>query len=341
MKPCRSGWFIALALLGLATTATAAGEQKVVSVGDLPLSGGGVLLDCRVGYRTFGTMNADGSNVVLIPTWFLGKSGDWTDMIVNGHLVDPRRYFVVVADALGNGVSSSPSNSEKQSGAAFPRISTRDMVESQYRLLTKVLGVRRLRAVLGISMGGMQTFEWVGNRPEFVQKAVPIVGTPRVSAADLVLWRGGLTLAENAAAHPDERVAWMGQLGYLFGVVLTTTHRIDATVPREGAVKAAEGGAAGTAGLDPFDVATQLRAIMSHDVYAASGGVKALASRLRSKMLVVPSLQDRCVDPAPALAWAKTFHTKSFVLSGDGGHNAPGAEIKRLSAAVNRFLDER
>ena len=313
----------------------------MASIGDLLLSGGGTLLDCRVGYSTYGAMNADGSNVVLIPTWFLGKSGDLPDMILKGRLVDSRKYFVVVADALGNGVSSSPSNSDRQGEASFPAISTRDMVESQCRLLTKALGVRRLKAVVGISMGGMQAFEWVADHPEFVDTAVPIVGTPRVSAADLTLWRGGLALAEHAIAVPNQRHAWMGQLGYLFGVVLTTTRRIDATVRREDAVRAAEDGASGTAGLDPYDVATQLRAIMGHDVFAPYGGEKCLAPTLRSRMLVVPSLQDRCVDPTPALAWAKTFRTSLFVLRGDGGHNAPGSEIKELSATVNRFLGER
>lgn len=326
------------ALLAIVSAAYADGEQKMASIGDLPLSGGDTLRDCRVGYRTFGTMNADRSNVVLIPTWFLGTSGDWTDMIVKGRLVDARKYFVVVADALGNGVSSSPSNGETQGGAAFPAISTHDMVESQYRMLTKRLGVPRLRAVVGISMGGIQTFEWMADHPEFVQKAVPIVGTPRPSAADFTLWRGFLHVAQNAVAHPEQRGEWMAGLGYLFSVVLTTTQRIDAGLPREGAIKAAEGAAAGMAGLDPQNVVAQLRAMMGHDVFAPYGGEKGLAARLRSKTLVVPSLQDRCVDPAPALAWAKTFRTSRFVLDGDGGHSAPGAEMARLATRVNRFL---
>ena len=331
----------ALAMLGIASFALAEGEQRIAAIGDLPLSCGATLRNCRVGYRTFGTINSDQSNVVLIPTWFLGKSGDWADMIVRGHLVDSKKYFVIVADSLGNGISSSPSNSDVQSGTAFPEISTHDMVESQYRLLTKALGIKHLLAAVGISMGGMQTFEWVADHPEFVQKAVPIVGTPRVSAADLTLWRGGLALADNAVAHPEQKAEWMGQLGYLFGVILTTTHRIDATVPREQAVKAAEGGAAGTAGLDPLNVRTQLRAIMSHDLYSAFGGEQALLSRVKARMLIVPSVQDRCVDPAPALAWAKLFHSKLFLLEGDGGHNAPGPEIQGLSAQVNRFLSDK
>lgn len=329
----------AATLLAFASAASADGEQRMAAIGDLPLAAGGTLFDCRIGYRTFGTMAANGANVVLIPTWFLGKSGEWADMIQRDRLVDSRKYFVVVVDALGNGVSSSPSNCPRQSRAAFPAVSTRDMVESQVRLLRDHLGVRHLKAVVGVSMGGMQAFEWVAAYPDFVNRAVPIVGTPQVSAADLTLWRGGLALTENAARFPDQRERWMGQFGYLLAAVLTSTHHIDVTVPRDQAIKAAEDIATGMASLDPYDVAAQLRAIIGHDVYARYGSETVLKGRLRTKMLIVPSLQDRCVDPAPALAWAKAFRTQTLVIDSDGGHNAVGMEIKRLAKAVERFLD--
>ena len=74
--------------------------------------------------------------------------------------MDSTRYFVILVDAIGDGVSSSPSNSKAQPLMKFPDITIRDMVESEHRLATEVLHLTHLRAVMGLSMGGMQTFEW-------------------------------------------------------------------------------------------------------------------------------------------------------------------------------------
>src|SRR5688572_11802331 len=99
-------------------------------------------------------------------------------MIGAGRMLDPARYFVVAVDALGNGVSSSPSNSAIQAGEKFPRFTIRDMVHSQHELLTRILKLDQVFLVTGSSMGGMQTFEWVVSYPDFMKGAIPIVGTP-------------------------------------------------------------------------------------------------------------------------------------------------------------------
>jgi len=82
----------------------------------------------------------------------------------------------------------------------FPRITIRDLVETQHELLTGVLGIHHLKAVMGISMGGMQTFQRIVAYPSFMDKAIPIVGSPRLAPHDLVLWQVQIDTITNDAA---------------------------------------------------------------------------------------------------------------------------------------------
>ena len=121
--------------------AWADGEQQYAQFDECHLESGEDILECRIGYRTFGTLNADGSNAVLFPTWFSGVTQDWIDLNLIGpkSFIDSNRFFVIAVDALGNGVSSSPSNSGIYEPGEFPAVAIADMVNSQYRLLTEKL----------------------------------------------------------------------------------------------------------------------------------------------------------------------------------------------------------
>src|SRR5579884_2387932 len=114
---------IVLLLLALASAAaqtqTAQGSQQFANIGNLKLQNGEVIHNCRIGYRTFGQLNDDKSNAVLFPTWFGGRTQDLVELIGPGKLVDSGKYFVIAADALGDGVSCSPSNSQAQPRMKF------------------------------------------------------------------------------------------------------------------------------------------------------------------------------------------------------------------------------
>ena len=134
------------------------GQQKFAELGQCKLESGQIIHDCRVGYRAFGYLNTAGDNAILMPTWLYGKSEDLKSLFGDGsspqQLIDTGRYFGIAIDSLGNGVSSSPSNSAGQHGTAFPAFTLRDGVAAQYRVMTEVLHLKHLHAVVGLSMGG-------------------------------------------------------------------------------------------------------------------------------------------------------------------------------------------
>ena len=127
-------------------------------IGDLPLEGGGVIRDFSIAYMTVGTLNPAKSNAVLMVTAIGGNHHRIDYLIGPGKGLDTDHLFVICTDAIGNGISTSPSTSTAQHGTAFPHFTIRDMVESQSRLLEH-LGITHLIAVAGASMGGMQTLQ--------------------------------------------------------------------------------------------------------------------------------------------------------------------------------------
>jgi homoserine O-acetyltransferase/O-succinyltransferase len=144
---------ILIVLFAAASACSLDGEQNFAHLGACKLASGQQIDQCRLGYRTWGTLNAQRSNAILVSTWFTGHSSELGDLVGADAVIDPAKYFLIAVDALGNGLSSSPSNSTTQHGPAFPAFTTRDMVSAEYRLVTETLHLTRLHAVMGISMG--------------------------------------------------------------------------------------------------------------------------------------------------------------------------------------------
>src|SRR5450432_2243192 len=89
-------------------------EQQFASLGDFKLESGEVIRDCRIGYRTFGQLNPEKSNVIIVPTWANGTTAQMDGQFGPNRLIDTTKYYAIAMDALGNGISSSPSNSPSQ-----------------------------------------------------------------------------------------------------------------------------------------------------------------------------------------------------------------------------------
>ncbi|HWD38116.1 MAG TPA: alpha/beta fold hydrolase [Fimbriimonas sp.] len=336
MAPVRTS----LVLLGLiaASFAFGEGEQRFAEIGNLRLQSGAILKDCRVGYRTFGKLDAERDNAVLVPTWYLGTTNDLKGSFGADGLADSSKYYVIAVDALTNGVSTSPSNSKSQHDAVFPEVTIRDMVESQHRMLLG-LGIRHLRAVMGISMGGIQTFQWITAYPDFMDKAVPIVGSPRPTSYDLMFYSGGLNAFKQAIAHKDAREALIKTYADFFWLNLNTPAYYVRHTKREEAIASLAGFEKALLAWDPYDAAAGLSALMTQDIFKGfDENEEKTAAAVHAKVLVIVASQDHCVNPAPALSFAKLLGAETIVLNDDAGHSSPGAEMGKVSPAIDRFL---
>lgn len=333
---------IAGLLLLFPGAAAGEGEQQFADMGDCLLESGAVIRACRVGYRTFGTLNDESSNAILFTTWFTGTSRELQQWIGPGRLVDSSQYFVVAVDALGNGVSSSPSNSKVQSGSTFPEFTIRDMVRTQHRLLKEILGLTHLHAVLGISMGGEQAFQWLVSFPDFMGKAISIEGSPVLTSYDQLLWEAELRILEAISCYrlpPDAAVKILTSLWSL--VLYTPQLRIRETAKGETIQFLEELEQQFFQGIDPEDRAKQVRAMITHDIAGPFGHSLARAAHsVQAEVLVMVASQDQVIRPEPALKFAGLLGARTVELSGDCGHAAFLCEQQKVKTAVHQFLDE-
>lgn len=333
---------VVLLLSALSTGQTQ--ELQSVHLGECRLVSGEAIQDCRIGYRTVGTLDERKSNAILFPSWFSGRSEDLLQYIGPGKLVDSAKYFVIAVDAFGDGVSSSPSNSAQQPRLRFPRFTIRDMVNAQHRLLTEKLGITRLHAVIGLSMGGMQAFEWAVAYPDFMDKVIPVVGTPRLTSYDLILWQAYLDAIEaNPAWQHGEYTSPlpMRTLAELVALTLTSPEEVVHTTGREQVGDLLSRYETRMATFDVNDRYRQLQAMMAHDISRAFGGaMEHAAAAVRAKLLVIVARQDHTVNPQPAEEFARLSGARLLDLSGDCGHLATRCERDKLVAAVASFLSE-
>lgn len=331
---------MAAAALVICASTVGAQELKFANLGECPLENGGAILDCRLGYRTFGTLAQDKSNVILFPTWASGRSEQILPYVGPGKFLDSSKYFIVVIDALSNGVSSSPSNSPQQPRMQFPRITIHDMVVAEHLFVTRELRLSHVIAVMGQSMGGMQTFEWMVAYPDFMDKAIPIVGSPKLASYDLIFWQ-----TEIDAIKTDP--AWM-QGNYVknpavlaetrIGLLTMTPEWVDAQFPQG---KITQAILDYTAAMDANDHIRQAEAMMAMDVSkSANGSMEEAAKRVKAKVLVIVSKQDRTVTPQPALDFAKLLNAQTLELDSPCGHAAPACEMQKVSAVVAEFLQK-
>jgi len=174
----------------MASVSTAS-DYLIFDAGNVVLTSGRTFPSMKVAYKTFGTLNADKSNVIVYPTSFSAQHYDLEWLLRPGGALDPAAYFIVIPNLFGNGLSSSPSNTPwPLIGDRYPNVTYYDAVRVQQRLLAEVFGIGRVKLVYGWSMGAMQAYHWATAFPDLVERIAVVCGSARCAPHNAVFLEG-------------------------------------------------------------------------------------------------------------------------------------------------------
>jgi homoserine O-acetyltransferase len=330
--------------------------HRLERLGDLPLESGETIRDFAISYVTHGTLNADRSNAILMTTAIGGNHHRIDFLIGPGKGLDTDRYFVIATDAIGNGLSTSPSNSASQHGTAFPHFTIRDMVESQKRLLDR-LGITHLVAVAGASMGGMQALQWGVSHPGFMDALValtPMARTAPWSIAVNEATRKALMLDpafKDGAYDRQPEQGWRLRADILQVLAARTPEALRGIAPQPLDIlpwMRAQEEAVLKTGFDANDWIAQTWAYDRHDIGQTPGfggdHRKALAA-IKARTLILTGGTLDLYNPVEEAREAGAFIPQASVIAVPSvqGHTtataAKAADVDFMNAAVRPFLD--
>lgn len=346
---------------------------------------GAPLRDVKVGWEAYGTLNADKSNVILITHFFSGTShaagkykesdpapGYWDAIIGPGKPLDTDKYYIISSDTLVNlnandpnvvttGPASPAPDTGKPYGISFPVVTIRDFVNVQKALLDS-LGITRLYAVMGPSMGALQAYEWATGYPEVVQRVVPVIGAGEADGwlvAWLDAWGSPIRLDPNfnggnyyGGAPPKQgltqalKIVTLSANAYpwantTFGrkwaepgkdpaLSLDNRYAIEAKLEEVAAARA-----------ELADANHFLYLVKANQIFAAGGDVG--LKRIKAPVLIISSDEDILFHPAVIQRTAEEIRkggarVEQVKIGGGRGHLNGIANIQEAGEAITRFL---
>ena len=316
-------------------------QQKYSEIGNLKLVNGDVLEKCVIGFRTFGKLNQDSSNALIFPTWFEGTTDDITRLIQKYSFLDTTKYFIIAIDALGNGVSSSPSNHNVYKIKSIPKITIRDMVNSQHKFITEKMKLNHLFGAVGGSLGAMQVLEWSIAYPNFISKIVAYVGTPKMSTYDLLWINAQLNIIEAGKKYGVTDKEIRKSIAMIMAVMGRTPDYFVEKIKREDFadyIKKFDNEFSSSFTLDDYEY--QLKAISNHDISKEfNGSMEETAKQIKAKLFFIISETDLLINPTETKRFAGLTKAKTLLLNNNCGHLAVSCEIERCKKESADFLD--
>lgn len=321
----------------------------IAELGDLALESGESIRGYQQSYVTHGTLNADKSNLILACISLTGSHHRLDFLIGPGKALDTDRFFIVCADPIGNGLSTSPSNSIDQSRMRFPRFVIRDMIHAQHRLLTGVFDLQHAYAVVGASMGGMQALQWAVSYPGFAQRIIamtPMARTHPWAALVVETARRCLTAdpAWSDAGFSTRPVrGWRAYSALMSALLARTPAAVsgfasDAASAREWLASLTEQNE--SAGFDAHDYLYQSWAYEAHNVDTTPGSDKGNAlETIKVPTLIAAPPLDLFNPVESATRAAQRIPDARFVeIPSQQGHQAATATRAEDDAFLNREL---
>jgi homoserine O-acetyltransferase len=360
------------------------GDRKFTTAFDLNLESGKRLDSVKIAYETWGELNEDGSNAVLVLHALTGDShvfgpatrahptaGWWNGVVGPGAAIDTSKYFVVAPNMLGGCQGSTgPTSLDKKGkeyGARFPYITIRDQVSAQVEL-SKQLGIRRWKAIIGGSMGGMQVLEWAIEHRDSMEK-IAVLATPAFSNADQIAlnsvqleaikadpaFNDGDYYDQAAGKGPYRGLALARRMALLnyrspeeLNVRFERSWQSKVNPFGDGGRFAVESyldfhGNKFTRRFDANSYLTLVEAMNSHDIGRSRGSIKKAVQKIKAQMLLVGIDSDRLFpvasqDQIAQCSPRNLFGGKLFVISSDYGHDGFLIEAQKVGKLIKRLL---
>lgn len=363
------------------------GDRKFTAAFDLKLESGRKIEDARLAYESWGKLNATGTNGILILHALTGDShafgkatkahptaGWWNGVIGPGCAIDTEKYFVVAPNMLGGCQGSTgPTSLDKRGkeyGARFPYLTIRDQVSAQFEL-TQQLGIKKWKAIIGGSMGGMQVLEWGIMHPDAMEK-IAVLAAPSFSNADQIALNS--VQIEAIKADPlfnegDYYDAAPGKGPYR-GLALArrmallnyrSPEELNIRFERSWQSKVNPFGDGGrfavesyldfhgnkfTRRFDANSYLTLVEAMNSHDIARGRGSIKKAILRIKAELLLVGIDSDRLfpIETQRLIADSKPkklFGNKLFVIKSDYGHDGFLIEADKVGKLLKRLLSSK
>jgi homoserine O-acetyltransferase len=328
----------------------------VLDLGDLPVERGGVIRDARLSWQSHGTLNAAGDNAIVYPCSYTADHEELAWLIGPDKVLDPERWFIVVPDMFSNGLSTSAADTPD-----YPAVVTMaDNVRAQHRLLTQELGVQKVAASYGFSMGAGQAYHWAALYPDLVERAIVVCGSARTSVHNRVFLSGLLRTLEAAPEYQGngqfsaEPAATLRAFGHIYagwglsqdfyraGLFETTLGAADleSFLRRDWEESFAANRAAN---LYAQAVTWQEADISANELYG--GDLSRALSAIKARVLLMPSSTDlyfRVADNEADLPYLR--RGELAVIDSIWGHRAGSpegipADLEFLTSRVRAWLD--
>ena len=166
-------------------------KYQEFNLGNVKLLSGKILKSAKLVYKTYGKLNKDQSNVIVLPTFYTGTHIRNEGFIGKNRAINPNKYFIISINMFGNGLSTSPSNSDKlQRHSQFPEITLWDNIYCQHKLINEKLKIKKIALVTGWSMAGCQSYQWAAQYPNMVKAILPFCASSKTSIHNYVFLEG-------------------------------------------------------------------------------------------------------------------------------------------------------